>query len=182
MASWICGAGGTVRFSTITQLPRLFQGTVDRAKGCSIRRITRATIESERRMVFHVDASRRRADEPARSRPPGRYTWPFSRIIHASRTCGARRIVSTTLPALRAGSSASTFTTPIAPFRRAPAQSCDANAVAPQNRPDLADDARLIVVGDHQQRASGARHHAANRHEPGYSARMVPSTHRCHRW
>jgi diacylglycerol kinase (ATP) len=43
------------RFRTITQLPRLFQGTVDRAKGCSIRRITRATIESERPMVYHVD-------------------------------------------------------------------------------------------------------------------------------
>jgi YegS/Rv2252/BmrU family lipid kinase len=43
------------RFGTITQLPRLFQGTVDRARGCSIRRITRATIESERPMIYHVD-------------------------------------------------------------------------------------------------------------------------------
>ena len=43
------------RFSTITQLPRLFRGTVDRAKRCSIRRITRATIESDRPMVYHVD-------------------------------------------------------------------------------------------------------------------------------
>ena len=43
------------RFSTITQLPRLFQGTVDRATGCSIRRIRRASIESERPMVYHVD-------------------------------------------------------------------------------------------------------------------------------
>jgi diacylglycerol kinase (ATP) len=43
------------RLNTIVQLPRLFQGTVDRAKGCSIRRITRATIESDRPMVYHVD-------------------------------------------------------------------------------------------------------------------------------
>jgi len=43
------------RLNTIVQLPRLFQGTVDRAKGCSIRRIARATIESDRPMVYHVD-------------------------------------------------------------------------------------------------------------------------------
>ncbi len=43
------------RINTIVQLPRLFQGTVDRARGCSIRRIARATIESERPMVYHVD-------------------------------------------------------------------------------------------------------------------------------
>ena len=43
------------RLGTIAQLPRLFNGTVDRATGCSIRRITRATIESDQPMVFHVD-------------------------------------------------------------------------------------------------------------------------------
>ncbi len=43
------------RLRTIVQLPRLFQGTVDRAPGCSIRKITRATIESERPMMYHVD-------------------------------------------------------------------------------------------------------------------------------
>lgn len=43
------------RLNTIVQLPRLFQGTVDRAKGCTRRRITRATIESDRPMVYHVD-------------------------------------------------------------------------------------------------------------------------------
>ncbi len=43
------------RLNTIVQLPRLFQGTVDRATGCSIRRIAGATIESERPMVYHVD-------------------------------------------------------------------------------------------------------------------------------
>jgi YegS/Rv2252/BmrU family lipid kinase len=43
------------RLNTILQLPRLFQGTVDRAKGCSIRRIGRATIESDQPMVYHVD-------------------------------------------------------------------------------------------------------------------------------
>ena len=43
------------RLNTIVQLPRLFRGTVDRAKGCSTRRITHATIESDRPMVYHVD-------------------------------------------------------------------------------------------------------------------------------
>ena len=43
------------RLHTILQLPRLFQGTVDRAPGCSIRRISRATIESDQPMVYHVD-------------------------------------------------------------------------------------------------------------------------------
>ena len=43
------------RLNTIVQLPRLFRGTVDRARGCSIRRITRASIESDRAMQYHVD-------------------------------------------------------------------------------------------------------------------------------
>ena len=43
------------RLTTIAQLPRLFRGTVDRAPGCSIRRVARATIESDQPMLFHVD-------------------------------------------------------------------------------------------------------------------------------
>jgi YegS/Rv2252/BmrU family lipid kinase len=43
------------RLNTIVQLPRLFQGTVDRAKSCTMRRITRATIECDQPMKFHVD-------------------------------------------------------------------------------------------------------------------------------
>jgi YegS/Rv2252/BmrU family lipid kinase len=43
------------RLGTIVQLPRLFQGTVERAPGCTIRKITRATIESDRPMTYHVD-------------------------------------------------------------------------------------------------------------------------------
>ncbi|HXD74312.1 MAG TPA: diacylglycerol kinase family protein [Vicinamibacterales bacterium] len=43
------------RLNTIAQLPRLFRGTVDKARGCSLRRITRATIESSEPMKFHVD-------------------------------------------------------------------------------------------------------------------------------
>jgi diacylglycerol kinase (ATP) len=43
------------RLNTIVQLPRLFRGTVDRAPGCSIRRITRATIESDQPMQYHID-------------------------------------------------------------------------------------------------------------------------------
>ena len=43
------------RLNTIVQLPRLFQGTAHRATGYSSRRIARATIESDRPMVYHVD-------------------------------------------------------------------------------------------------------------------------------
>lgn len=43
------------RWRTVCQLPRLFNGTVDRVAGCSIARIESATIESDRPMLFHVD-------------------------------------------------------------------------------------------------------------------------------
>jgi len=43
------------RLQTLWNLPRLFNGTVDRAPGCSITRVDRATIESDQPMVFHVD-------------------------------------------------------------------------------------------------------------------------------
>jgi YegS/Rv2252/BmrU family lipid kinase len=43
------------RFSTICQVPRLFNGTVERARGCRIRRIREVTIEAAQPMVFHVD-------------------------------------------------------------------------------------------------------------------------------
>jgi len=43
------------RVGTILRLPRLFQGTVDRAAGCSLRRVSVATIESDQPMDFHVD-------------------------------------------------------------------------------------------------------------------------------
>jgi diacylglycerol kinase (ATP) len=43
------------RVQTLWNLPRLFNRTVDRAPGCSIRRIDRATIESDQPMTFHVD-------------------------------------------------------------------------------------------------------------------------------
>lgn len=43
------------RLQTLIGLPRLFNGTVNQAPGCSIRRVTRATIESDRPMTFHVD-------------------------------------------------------------------------------------------------------------------------------
>ncbi len=43
------------RLETILQLPKLFQGTADRARGCSSRRIERAVIESDQPMRFHVD-------------------------------------------------------------------------------------------------------------------------------
>jgi YegS/Rv2252/BmrU family lipid kinase len=43
------------RLQTLIGLPRLFNGTVNQVPGCSIRRVTRATIESDRPMTFHVD-------------------------------------------------------------------------------------------------------------------------------
>ncbi len=43
------------RFGTICQLPRLFNGTVGRIQGCSIRRVRAALIESEQPMLYHID-------------------------------------------------------------------------------------------------------------------------------
>ncbi len=43
------------RSRTVCGLPRLFNGTVERMRGCSIRRIREATIQSEQPMIFHVD-------------------------------------------------------------------------------------------------------------------------------
>jgi YegS/Rv2252/BmrU family lipid kinase len=40
---------------TVCGLPRLFNGTLERMKGCSIRRITEATIACDQPMTFHVD-------------------------------------------------------------------------------------------------------------------------------
>jgi diacylglycerol kinase (ATP) len=45
----------TSRLRTLTQLPHLFRGTMHRAKGCSIRQVRRATIESDQPMKYHVD-------------------------------------------------------------------------------------------------------------------------------
>jgi len=43
------------RVATICGLPRLFVGGLTRLKGFSVRRIERATIESDCAMLFHVD-------------------------------------------------------------------------------------------------------------------------------
>lgn len=43
------------RLATIGQLPRLFNGTIRRIRGCTIRQIGRATIEADRPLTFHVD-------------------------------------------------------------------------------------------------------------------------------
>ena len=43
------------RVRTVVNLPRLFNGTVGQAPGCSIRPVERAVIESDRPMLFHVD-------------------------------------------------------------------------------------------------------------------------------
>jgi YegS/Rv2252/BmrU family lipid kinase len=43
------------RIATICQVPRLFNGTANRIRGCTIRRIRAVTIESEQPMAYHVD-------------------------------------------------------------------------------------------------------------------------------
>ena len=43
------------RIATICSMPRLFNGTVARARGCTLRRIREVTIEAEQPMTFHVD-------------------------------------------------------------------------------------------------------------------------------
>jgi len=43
------------RVGTLYQMPRLFNGTVARVPGCTIRRIREATIEADAPMTYHVD-------------------------------------------------------------------------------------------------------------------------------
>ena len=43
------------RWRTVCSVPRLFDGTVERIPGCSISHVQRATIESDRPLLFHVD-------------------------------------------------------------------------------------------------------------------------------
>lgn len=43
------------RLATLSQLPRLFNGTVDRMRGCTIQRIREVTVEADQPMTFHVD-------------------------------------------------------------------------------------------------------------------------------
>ena len=43
------------RFGTMCQMPRLFNGTVAKAPGCTIRRVREVTIEADRPMTYHVD-------------------------------------------------------------------------------------------------------------------------------
>jgi len=43
------------RLVTLAHLPRLFNGSVARMPGCTIRRMRTGTIESDRPMTFHVD-------------------------------------------------------------------------------------------------------------------------------
>ena len=43
------------RFRTLCRMPRLFNGTVGRVPGCTIRRIREATIEADAPMTYHVD-------------------------------------------------------------------------------------------------------------------------------
>jgi YegS/Rv2252/BmrU family lipid kinase len=47
------------RFTTLCQTPRLFNGTMARVPGCSIRRTREVIIESDNPMIFHVDGEPR---------------------------------------------------------------------------------------------------------------------------
>jgi YegS/Rv2252/BmrU family lipid kinase len=43
------------RLATLVQLPRLFNGTMARVPGCSMRRVRKVVIEADQPMMFHVD-------------------------------------------------------------------------------------------------------------------------------
>ena len=43
------------RLATLVQLPRLFNGTADRMRGCTIQKIRDVTIEADQPMTYHVD-------------------------------------------------------------------------------------------------------------------------------
>jgi YegS/Rv2252/BmrU family lipid kinase len=43
------------RLATLCRLPRLFNGTIPRIRGCTVRQIQRVTIDCEEPMPFHVD-------------------------------------------------------------------------------------------------------------------------------
>jgi diacylglycerol kinase (ATP) len=43
------------RLATLGQLPRLFNGTMGRMRGCTIQRIREVIVEADRPMTFHVD-------------------------------------------------------------------------------------------------------------------------------
>jgi YegS/Rv2252/BmrU family lipid kinase len=43
------------RLATLVQLPRLFNGTANRIRGCTMQRIREVTIEADEPMTFHVD-------------------------------------------------------------------------------------------------------------------------------
>jgi diacylglycerol kinase (ATP) len=56
------------RFGTLCQMPRLFNGTVARVPGCTIRRIREATIEADAPMTYHVDGEPIRGGTSLRAR------------------------------------------------------------------------------------------------------------------
>jgi len=43
------------RFATVCALPRLFNGTVEKVRGCRIDRVREVAIEADRPLTFHVD-------------------------------------------------------------------------------------------------------------------------------
>ena len=157
------------------QMPRLFNGTVDAdaaAARCGGSR--EATIECDsaddlsrrrragrrRHDAARARPSRRRCDRRVSARRGRRPRFPTAgrpRLRGSPATCRS----SSTARVERLSSalaSSSTLTTPIAPVVAASEREVgDVDAVAAENRADLADDARLIVVGDDQHRARQRR-------------------------
>jgi len=58
----------TSRFRTVCELPRLFNGTVARMRGCTISRVPEVTIESDEPLTFHVDGEPVHAGTALRAR------------------------------------------------------------------------------------------------------------------
>jgi YegS/Rv2252/BmrU family lipid kinase len=73
------------RLETLSHLPRLFNGTVTCARGCTLRRIRQATIECDTPMVFHVDGEPVHGGTSLRVR-----VHPGALYIAAPCACGAQ--------------------------------------------------------------------------------------------
>jgi len=56
------------RFRTMCQMPRLFNGTVAKIEGCTIRRVREVTIECDEPMIFHVDGEPHQGGRSLRAR------------------------------------------------------------------------------------------------------------------
>ena len=161
------------RIATLCQMPRLFNGTVARVRGCTIRRIREATIESDQSMTYHVDGEPVAGEHDCGRAHPGalmvavrypddpRHGWPqHLRFSDRASSPGGRL---------------STLTTPMAPLA-SPAKFA---MFTPGWRRRLANHAGLIVAGQDQHRPTGGASNDAVNLRPAWAVRSnVPSTQR----